>query len=1042
MAPKEKFKVGDIIDKKYCLIEHLGSGGMGIVFLAQHMLLQKKVALKCLQLSLADGDEAVKRFFREAKAAAAVSHRGVAEVYDIGWLDDSRPYIVMEYVEGESLETYLRRSGGKLSIELAVEIAIQILSVLISVHAKQIVHRDLKPENIFVCADEDGHVTVKVLDFGVSKVLTPTESSRLTKAGQIVGSLRYMSPEQVQGEPESDHRMDLWSVGVLLYQLLTGATPFLAKNVDELIYEIVRQPVRPPTAARSEIPAALEAIVLKALSRSPDGRHADAAQFRGDLISFLNRHMRNDQNSPLRTVATQQVVSIEPRPGSNVFTETQDAAGEEIGPVHCFNIVHGLGSERLFQMTQDECIVGRDGGCDLVLMDEDVSRRHARIFKRGAALVIQDLESCNGVYVNGTKSLEAELRDGDRVLLGYTSLLKYNVLTNDEARSRGALRESCTYDQLTGALSRRSLDEQLASEWAFCARRENVVSVVVLVVNHIDEINKTFGFQGGDAVLRDVSRVVLSSIRGGDIFARYAGEQFVLMLKGVSEESALRFAHRVGMTIGEQNLSILGVPIEIEVSIGRRLGQALGRGRAQAPDRDRDRSTPGRPAFRHALPTRAGRARQGRAVPNVSADRRFSRTATARYHLSVRAGFVASIVVAVSLLQGGAAHAEPEEPGPLAISTWDAGRVDVAGTSLATKVFYPTEGGPYPVVGVIHGASRNGSYMRVMAETIASRGFVAVVPTIPCNVYDCDHDANAAQLAALLDWAVAESSRAGSALEGLVDGERRGLVGHSWGGLASHLAAARDDRIDALVLLDPNDDLGVGAAEAGAIVAPTLQVLAERTGVCNSMWDEGVVTPALTVPKLQVTISSSGHCDPEDPSDALCPIACGSGDRATTPLFRRYAVAWISCVLGGDTSVAPWAGGASFEDDVAAELLRDVVIDGVDDLPCRSAAPPDGDADADSDGDTDADGDADSDSDLDADADADADADSDADADADVTGDASSGEGAEGCGCRAAGGRWPDAGVMLMVAIAAVLLSRGDPGGARTRNLRRERPGS
>jgi diguanylate cyclase (GGDEF)-like protein len=571
MAPKEKFKAGDVIDKKYCLVEQLGSGGMGIVFLAQHMLLQKKVALKFLQLSLVDGDEAIKRFFREAKAAATVSHRGVAEVYDIGWLEDSRPYIVMEYVEGESLEAYLRRSGGKLTIELATEIAIQILTVLISVHAKQIVHRDLKPENIFVCADEDGHVTVKLLDFGVSKVLTPTESSRLTKAGQIVGSLRYMSPEQVQGEPESDHRMDLWSVGVLLYLLLTGETPFLAKSVDELIYQIVRQPVRPPTQARSEIPAPLEAIVMKALSRAPDGRHVDAAEFRGELISFLNRHLRtdeHDQSSPLRTVATQQVVAIVPRSGSDPFSRTQSESADAAGPVHCFNIVHGLGAERVFQMTQDECIVGRDGCCDLVLMDEDVSRRHARIFKRGDGLVIQDLESCNGVYVNGTKSLEAELRDGDRVLLGYTSLLKYHVLSNEEAHSIDVLRESCTYDQLTGALSRRSLDERLATEWAFCARRENVVSVVVVHVDHLDEVNERFGFQGGDAVLREVSRVVQSSIRGGDVFARYAAEEFVLLLKGVSEESALRFANRVGATICEQDVLVQGLPITIEVATG------------------------------------------------------------------------------------------------------------------------------------------------------------------------------------------------------------------------------------------------------------------------------------------------------------------------------------------------------------------------------------------------------------------------------------------------------------------------------------------
>jgi diguanylate cyclase (GGDEF)-like protein len=569
MASKRKFKAGDIIDKKYCLIEHLGSGGMGIVFLAQHMLLQKKVALKFLQRSPADGDEAIKRFFREAKAAAAVSHRGVAEVYDIGWIDAARPYIVMEYVEGESLETFLRRSGGRLPIELATEIAIQILSVLISVHAKQIVHRDLKPENIFVCNDEDGHATVKLLDFGVSKVLTPTDSSKLTKAGQIVGSLRYMSPEQVQGEPGIDHRMDLWSVGVILYELLTGTTPFKANRVDELIYQIVREPVEPPSRVRAEIPAAFEAIVLKALSRMPETRHADAAQFRGELILFLNRQLRAEGAASRDLVFADETTRAELlRSKTAGARPAVPPLPDDNGPVHCFHVVHGLGSERLFQVTQDECIVGRDGGCDLVLMDEGVSRRHARLFKRGEALVIQDLDSCNGVYVNGAKSLEAELRDGDRVLVGYTSLLKYHVLTIEELHSIEVLRESSAFDQLTGALNRRCIERQIASEWSFAARRGQSVCVVMLGVERLQDINRRFGFQGGDVVLREVARIVQSSIRGEDLLARYSGERFLVLLKGVSQESALRFAHRVARSIGEQPTLVDGDPVSVKVFFG------------------------------------------------------------------------------------------------------------------------------------------------------------------------------------------------------------------------------------------------------------------------------------------------------------------------------------------------------------------------------------------------------------------------------------------------------------------------------------------
>jgi dienelactone hydrolase len=382
-------------------------------------------------------------------------------------------------------------------------------------------------------------------------------------------------------------------------------------------------------------------------------------------------------------------------------------------------------------------------------------------------------------------------------------------------------------------------------------------------------------------------------------------------------------------------------------------------------------------------------------------------------HIVVVAAF--SLVVVSS----GPARAQPEDPGALEVAEWDAGGVATAGATIPTRVFYPSDGGgSYPVVGVVHGASRNGSFMRVMAETIASRGCVAVVPDMPCEVYVCDHDANAEQLSALLDWAVAQSSTAGSPIEGLVDGELRGLVGHSWGGLASHLATARDGRIDALVLLDPNDDLGVGARAARDIAVPTMQLLAQSASGCNSMWNEDIITPALGGPYAQLTITRSGHCDPEDPSDALCPLVCGGGARETAPIFRRYAVAWIVCALGIDASVAPWVGGEGLDEDVVTGLVRDPVFGGSDILPCLGVPFPDGDADADLDGDMDLDSDADLHGDTDPDADADvgrdsgldagtspdsgvgADADQPGDIDADHDGEGSPRANHDGCECR------------------------------------------
>ncbi len=274
----------------------------------------------------------------------------------------------------------------------------------------------------------------------------------------------------------------------------------------------------------------------------------------------------------------------------------------------------------------------------------------------------------------------------------------------------------------------------------------------------------------------------------------------------------------------------------------------------------------------------------------------------------------------------------------MAFMEWDAGMLPAAGTMIRTRVFYPNDPGLRALVGVIHGASANGSYHLELARTLASRGLVVVLPDMPCSVITgCDHDANQRQITALLAWAVAQSGDASSRLAGRVDGARRGLIGHSWGGLSSHLTAARDRTITSLVLLDPNDDRGVGLAATSTITAPTLQLLAQVPGGCNSAWDEATVRSRLPPPNLQMTVSRSGHCDAGE-VDLLCSIACNPGDRATVPLFRRYAVAWTMCVLDRDPTMAPWLGGASMSADASGGRIQGVLPTALGTLPCRVAA--------------------------------------------------------------------------------------------------------
>lgn len=561
--------IGDVIDKKYCIIERLGEGGMGTVFLAQHMFLQKLVAIKFLRFQLEGGNEAMKRFFREAKAAASVSHAGVAEIYDLGWFDDENPYIVMEHVDGISLKAFLDRKGGKLSIDLAVELAVQILTVLTAVHTKQIVHRDLKPENIFVFYDQDGKERTKLLDFGVSKMLSVKESTRLTKIGNLLGSVPYMAPEQIQGDLSVDHRADLWALGVVLYEMLTGSVPFRSADIDEMIFLILRAPVSPPSRHRIEIPEALDRILIKTLNKMPANRYEDAAELRSELISFFNRQSREYGVVPcasLRDDVTKtdlQTLQDEP-----VEDRTVDDDEDDPVVVPCLEVLHGHSTERMVPLTGDEVIVGRDGSCDLVLIDESVSRRHARLYRDGECFVIQDLESCNGVYVNGVKSLVARLRDGDRLLLGYCSHLLYKSLPFAEVCRWESTYLSSSIDQLTGALKRQSLELQLSSSWSVAVQRGELISAALLDVEHLSLINDKYGFAGGDMVLQEIARVVQGSICRKDLVGRYGGNRFLVILHGLDHESVSRFVSRLNQNIRKSSILVNGETITVGVSIG------------------------------------------------------------------------------------------------------------------------------------------------------------------------------------------------------------------------------------------------------------------------------------------------------------------------------------------------------------------------------------------------------------------------------------------------------------------------------------------
>ncbi len=266
----------------YTILEHLGSGGMGVVYKAQDLKLDRTVALKFLPPDLTRDPEAKQRFIHEAKAASALQHNNICTVHDIDETPDGQLFIVMDFYEGETLKEKIEH--GPLTILDAVDIAIQVSQGLARAHEHGIVHRDIKPANIMVTADG----VSKIVDFGLAKL---SGQSRLTKTGSTLGTAAYMSPEQARGE-EVDQRTDIWSLGVILYEMLSGHLPFRSEHDAALIYSILNEDPKPIDQIRSDVPQQLSNTLRKALEKSPSERYGLATDLLNDLTQIKSTFLQ------------------------------------------------------------------------------------------------------------------------------------------------------------------------------------------------------------------------------------------------------------------------------------------------------------------------------------------------------------------------------------------------------------------------------------------------------------------------------------------------------------------------------------------------------------------------------------------------------------------------------------------------------------------------------------------------------------------------------------------------------------------------------
>ncbi len=328
-GPAQDALIGTIVDGRYRIGEQIGEGGMGVVYKALHVTLNKTLALKVLRGEMAKDPEVVQRFIQEAQAATSIGHENIIDISDFGRLPDGTVYFVMEYLSGSPLNQLIKR-GGSIPVSDAVTIVRQIGSALGAAHLRGIVHRDLKPDNVYLVTRGEQSTYVKVLDFGIAKV--GGASNKLTRTGMVFGTPHYMSPEQAAGQ-SVDARTDIYALGVIMYEMFTGRVPFDADTfMAVLTKHMFEQPAPMNAPGAGRMLGAIEQITLRALEKKPENRY----QTMQELVDDLERVVGGGLPKPsgANTGATAALAdALEPRTRSEMNLEAQ-MGGQLRAPLH------------------------------------------------------------------------------------------------------------------------------------------------------------------------------------------------------------------------------------------------------------------------------------------------------------------------------------------------------------------------------------------------------------------------------------------------------------------------------------------------------------------------------------------------------------------------------------------------------------------------------------------------------------------------------------------------------------------------------------
>jgi serine/threonine-protein kinase len=324
---------GQVLAGKYRVERVLGVGGMGAVVAAQHLQLETRVAIKFLLPQMLAHEDAVARFAREARNAVRITNEHVARVLDVGTLDNGAPYMVMEYLQGADLSVLLQQRGG-LPIEEVLDFILQAMEAIAEAHALGIVHRDLKPANLFCTRRPDGKPHVKVLDFGISKTLGPGAAGSLTATTALMGSPFYMSPEQMQASGAVDARTDIWSLGVIIFELLTGQTPFYGESIPEVCVKVAVKEPPPLRALRPDVPEGLALAIATCLQKDREQRYRNVAALALALQPFA---------PPRAKASVERIVDTIQAAGLGANAPSVSHASVPASPAHAVETIPALG---------------------------------------------------------------------------------------------------------------------------------------------------------------------------------------------------------------------------------------------------------------------------------------------------------------------------------------------------------------------------------------------------------------------------------------------------------------------------------------------------------------------------------------------------------------------------------------------------------------------------------------------------------------------------------------------------------------------------